>query len=128
MWELRNSLSSETLIIGNGDIKSLKEARALAKKTGLDGIMIGRGVLEDPWFFSENNPVVNERLSAIMDHVKVFERLNKSRNFNNVKKYFKGYITGFLGAKNLRDNLMRAKSIIEVESIINDFKNKYKKI
>lgn len=126
--ELRDSLSSETLIIGNGDIKSLKEARVLAKKTGLDGIMIGRGVLEDPWFFSENNPVVNERLSAIMDHVKVFERLNKSRNFNNVKKYFKGYITGFLGAKNFRDNLMRAKSVIEVESIINDFKNKYKKI
>jgi len=126
--KLRNSLSSETLIIGNGDIKSLKEAHALAKKTGLDGIMIGRGVLEDPWFFSENNPVINERLLAIMDHIKVFERLNKSRNFNNVKKYFKGYITGLLGAKNLRDNLMRAKSVIEVESIINDFKNKYKKI
>jgi nifR3 family TIM-barrel protein len=124
--KLRNNLSPKTLIIGNGDVKSLKEAHVLAEKTGLDGIMTGRGVLDNPWFFSEKSPLIKERLLAVINHAKVFVKLNKNGNFNNVKKYFKGYLSDFSGARSLRDSLMRVKSITELEEVINDFKNKYK--
>jgi nifR3 family TIM-barrel protein len=124
--KLRNRLSPGTLIIGNGDVKSLKEAHDLAKKTGLDGIMIGRGVLDNPWFFSEKSPLIKERLLAVINHAKALVKLNKSGNFNNVKKYFKGYLSDFSGARSLRDSLMRVKSITELKDVIDDFKRKYR--
>lgn len=49
---LRDKISPETLIIGNGDIKSMEEAGEKADKYGIDGVMIGRGVFGKPWFFA----------------------------------------------------------------------------
>jgi len=127
--KLRDRYAPETLIFGNGDVDSLSKARQLAKKTGLDGIMVGRGVLGNPWFFSERKPDLQERLSAIVEHAEIFEKLNKNnldkkgciKNFDNMKKYFKAYAKGFDGAKDLRDYLMEAKNIIEVKKIMKNF-------
>lgn len=128
--KLRDRYSPETLIFGNGGVKSLERARQLANKTGLDGIMVGRGVLGNPWFFSEKEPGVQERLDAIIEHIKIFEKLNKNhpdrngnvKNFNFLKKYFQSYATGFAGAKNLRECLMKAKNATEVKKIIKKWK------
>jgi len=127
--KLRDRLAPGTLIFGNGDVKSLERARSLAIKTGLDGIMIGRGVLENPWFFSEKSPKTKERLNFVIEHAKVFEKLNKHnldkkgnlKNFDSLKKYFKSYVAGFSGARDLRDHLMKTKSAVEVKTIIKDF-------
>jgi nifR3 family TIM-barrel protein len=138
--KLRDRLSPETLIFGNGDVKTLKEARQLAKKTGLDGIMVGRGVLANPWFFSENTsvrasvpigPAPPQRLAAVMEHAKLFEKLNKHKvdkkgqlkNFASVKKFFKAYVSGFDGAKDLRLKLFQCKSRKEVEKAVKDWKS-----
>jgi len=58
-WELmpeiikmRNEISPETLIIGNGDVESLEQAAEYSKKYGCDGVMIGRGIFGKPWFFA----------------------------------------------------------------------------
>jgi nifR3 family TIM-barrel protein len=130
--KLRNRYSPETLIFGNGGVESLERARFLAKKTGLDGIMIGKGVLNNPWFFSEREPDIRERLNAILEHNKIFEKLNKNnlnkegeiKNFNSTKKYLKAYAAGFNGAKGLRDRLMNAKNAAEVRKIIEYFLKK----
>src|SRR5215469_5026063 len=50
---MRNQMQSKTLIIGNGDVKSLSEARQKVADTGADGVMIGRGIFENPYLFSE---------------------------------------------------------------------------
>jgi tRNA-dihydrouridine synthase len=50
---LRDKISPEILIIGNGDVESLDEAKEKAKEYGVDGVMIGRGVFGKPWFFAE---------------------------------------------------------------------------
>jgi tRNA-dihydrouridine synthase len=59
-WELmpeiikmRDEISPETLIIGNGDVESLEQAVEYANKYGCDGVMIGRGIFGAPWFFAE---------------------------------------------------------------------------
>ena len=119
--KLRDRLAPETLIFGNGDVESLTQARDLSKKSGLDGIMIGRGVLENPWFFSKRSPNIRERLGSLVKHAEIFDKIGNPRNFNSIKKYFKGYITEFAGAKHLRDRLFRAKSTIEIKKITKDF-------
>ena len=48
---LRNELSSETLIIGNGDVLSLADATVKASTFGVDGVMVGRALFGNPWFF-----------------------------------------------------------------------------
>jgi nifR3 family TIM-barrel protein len=118
--KLRDKYAPETLILGNGDVESLPEARKLVKETGLDGIMIGRGILKNPWLFSERAPSVQERLDAVLEHAEIFE----SKNFDAIKKYFHAYVKNFKGAKELRDKLMKTKNKIEVKKITRDFLKK----
>jgi nifR3 family TIM-barrel protein len=115
--KLRDKYAPETLILGNGDVESLEQARKLVKETGLDGIMIGRGVLKNPWFFSERSPTVKERLSAVLEHAKIFD----GENFDAIKKYFHAYVKNFVGAKELREQLMKVKNAPEAKKIIKNF-------
>lgn len=131
--KLRNLYAPKTVILGNGDVKSLTEARSLAEKTGLDGTMIGRGTVGDPWFFSERSPTVPERLNAIIEHAEIFDGFHKKdmqknghyKQFDSLKKHFHAYAKGFKGAKNLRDCLMKTKNTAEVKEMIGIFLNKY---
>jgi len=50
--EIRDEMKVKTKIIGNGDVKDIKEGKRLAKETGCDGIMIGRAVFGNPWIFN----------------------------------------------------------------------------
>jgi nifR3 family TIM-barrel protein len=47
-----NLPQGRVLVIGNGDIKSIKEGKEKIKETGCDGVMVGRGVFGNPWFFA----------------------------------------------------------------------------
>ena len=115
--KLRDLHAPETLILGNGDVKSLAEAHQLAKENGLDGIMIGRALLGDPWFFSGRSPTIAEKLNAIIEHAKLY----KGEHFETLKKHFHAYTKGFRGAKDVREQLMKTKNINEVKKIIKDF-------
>ena len=115
---LRDLYSPTTLIIGNGDVKSLTQAYELAKESKIDGVMIGRATLGNPWFFSDKLPTTQERLKAIVEHVKLF---NDPKQFNVMKKHFHAYAKGFNGAKELRDKLMEVKNPLEVKKLMEEF-------
>lgn len=126
---LRDKISPETLIIGNGDVIDLEDAKEKVKKYGCDGIMIGRGVFGNPWFFSPGTQILNikEKLEVLLEHTRIFEHellLPKHKNFAVMKKHFKAYINGFPGAKELRTKLMETKNAKEVEKIVKDFLKK----
>ncbi|MDD2274481.1 MAG: tRNA-dihydrouridine synthase [Candidatus Pacebacteria bacterium] len=116
--KLRDLYAPETLIIGNGDVKSLKEAQKLAKENNLDGIMIGRATMGNPWFFSNKSPDTKERLNAIIEHIEI---VNDPKRFSQMKKHFHAYTKGFNGAKELRDSIMEAKNYSEVKKLIEKF-------
>lgn len=59
--ELRNAMKVKTLIIGNGDVKTRQEALEKAEKYKLDGIMIGRGIFDNPWIFNKKDEGWRER-------------------------------------------------------------------
>ena len=56
--KLRDKLAPETVVIGNGDVVSLADGREKAKESGCDGIMVGRAIFGNPWFFDERRQVV----------------------------------------------------------------------
>jgi nifR3 family TIM-barrel protein len=131
-WELMNSIvklrdeiSPETLIIGNGDISSIEEGRNKINKTGCDGVMIGRGIFGNPWLFTGkllSEISVKERLSVMLEHAKLFDKLlGDFKNFAIMKKHFKAYVSGWEGAKELRVKLMETNNIKEVDKIVKDY-------
>jgi len=112
------------LLIGNGDVKNIEDAKEKAKKYGCDGVMIGRGVFGNPWLFDEKKKEIRieEKLDALVEHTKLFEKeLSDFKNFDVMKKHFKAYVNDFKGAKELRIKLMETKNAKEVESIVKSF-------
>ncbi len=116
--QIRDKIAPYTLIIGNGDISNLDDAYSRADETCLDGVMVGRGVFGNPWFFSSKTPSKDDKLRALVEHTKLYERLIKHKPFAIMKKHFKAYVAGWDGAKNLRRKLMRAENYKNVEEII----------
>ncbi len=117
-----------TLIIGNGDVRSLEDAREKIEQSGVDGVMIGRGVFGNPWVFNEKVNIehvsVKERLELLCFHVDLFEKTwGISKQYQLLKKYFKIYVSGFEGASDLRGKLMETKSIEEARVVIKKIEN-----
>ncbi|MCX6784507.1 MAG: tRNA-dihydrouridine synthase [Candidatus Komeilibacteria bacterium] len=120
--ELTDS-KNRPLIFGNGDVTSLIQAKELAKQTGADGVMIGRGIFGNPWFFNPKKSLTSisleERFGVMLEHTFLFAKLlGQYKNFDIMKKHFKAYVSGFDGAKELRVKLMAAKTAQQVMAII----------
>ena len=118
---------SGVLILGNGDVKNLEEARARVAETGCDGVMIGRGIFGNPWLFDEKKKEVTteEKLRVMVEHTKLYEELFKDKkSFELMKKHYKAYIHGFPEAKELRVKLMNCHTALEVEKATEEFLKK----
>lgn len=55
--KLRDEISPETLILGNGDVLDLEDAKKKVIETGCDGVMIGRGIFGNPWLFKNKDKI-----------------------------------------------------------------------
>ncbi len=120
--EIRNQLSPSTLIIGNGDLVDIQDAKEKIKQSGADGAMLGRAIFGSPWLFSEKIPTFEEKLKVLIEHTLLFDEiLGNYKNFAIMKKHFKAYINGFDGASELRGKLMETSNALEVENIISKF-------
>ena len=116
--ELRNQYSPETKLLINGDIKDRKQALALFERfPNLDGFMIGRGVFENPYCFTDHAPTKAELLDLLHLHLSLYN----NSNFEPLKHYFKIYIRDFPGASDLRAQLMTCHSTDEALSFLQRF-------
>jgi tRNA-dihydrouridine synthase len=113
---LRDKLASETVIIGNGDAKNYAHAMELASSSGVDGVMIGRGIFHDLFAFdpspTEHTP--EQMLQILLQHLVLYEQWGSGKPFQVLKKFFKIYVAGWPGAADLRAQLMDATSPEEV--------------
>lgn len=125
------------VLIGNGDVKSREEGERLAEESGVDGIMIGRGVYGNPWVFGRaeremlntkrktgdafpaRRSVFNvqrsishlecDRMRALAELIVMYDGFwGDEKNFEVLKRFFKSYIHGFDGAKDVRNRMMDA--------------------
>lgn len=119
--ELKNTISPNTKLIINGDIKDHKEAEELHQKyPAVDGFMIGRGVFANPYCFTKHTPTREELLTLLNLHLDLFdtECEEKYHSFEPLKHFFKIYINNFPGASTLRSKLMETHSTAEVREIL----------
>ena len=130
--EIRDSLKSKTLIIGNGDALSLDDAREKAKLSGADGVMLGRAIFGNPWLFHRtkdlSNVSLDKRFTVMLEHTRLFEELLAHKNFAVMKKHFKAYVNGFDGAKELRAELMELSNVQQMAERIEIFMKTQKKL
>ena len=117
---LRDNISPNTLIIGNGDVASMADAKDKAKEFKCDGVMVGRGAFGNPWFFKDGyTPSVKEKLKVLIEHTELFvQKLADIKSLNIMKKHYKAYVNGFDGAKSLRVKLMDSSSVEEIKNHI----------
>jgi tRNA-dihydrouridine synthase len=124
---LRDRMQVPTVIVGNGDVESLAEAKARAAEFGVDGVMIGRGVFKNPWVFNREKSGLygealadrEERIRLLRWHVGNYQRLlGAEARFDPLKRFFKIYIQSFAGAGELREELMSCKSFEDFFSLM----------
>lgn len=112
----------QTLIVGNGDVKDIADARAKAVEIKCDGIMLGRAIFGNPWLFVNSNELANskdEKIQALLEHMVLFdELLGDTVNYATMKKHFKAYISGWDGAKELRIRLMETEDAPQARTLI----------
>jgi len=55
---LRDKIAPQTVVIGNGDVTSLADGKMKAAQSGVDGVMVGRALFGNPWFFDERRAII----------------------------------------------------------------------
>lgn len=122
--KLRNSMGSKTLIHGNGDVMTYEDGLSKAEQYGVEGVMVGRGIFGNPWFFNKNisEKSPEERLGLLWNHASLFTRTwENEKNFAILKRFFKIYTSGFYGAAHIRAQLMETNSLEEVRRVLEDY-------
>jgi tRNA-dihydrouridine synthase len=129
--KLRDELGKKTLLVGNGDVQNRAHGTQLAEESGLDGIMIGRGVFKDPFCFDPQSPwateSADEKIQLYITHVERFTQTwqNRERNFQSLKRFCKVYIGGFDGASELRERVMSTNAGDELIAVLQDARALY---
>lgn len=129
---LKSKIAPQTVIVGNGDVETKAQGIELAKKYGLDGIMIGRGVFHNPYVFDEKidygSQTKEERIELLKKHLNLFEKTwqnvhpiserGYAKSYPPLKRFFKIYVQGFDGAAELREKLMLTENLDEAKDVL----------
>ncbi|AVQ34926.1 tRNA dihydrouridine synthase [Staphylococcus kloosii] len=123
--KLRDEVAPDTLLTINGDIPDRQVGLELAEKYGIDGVMIGRGIFNNPFAF-EKEPrehTSKELLDLLRLHLTLFNKYSKeeTRQFKSLRRFFKIYVRGIRGASELRHKLMSTETTDQARGLIDDF-------
>lgn len=125
-------------IIGNGDIKSGPDAYELLNKYGVDGLMIGRAAVGNPWIFRDiknylqtgntaSTPSLEERISVCTEHIIHSCKIKgEKRAIPEMRKHYSGYFRAVADFKETKMQLLNAKAIEEILEILSKFALRYK--
>lgn len=107
------------ILLGNGGVKTLDEAKEKSKKFGLDGVLIGQAALGNPWVFKEDFRHTNEELfKTILRHSQLAFDFYGEKSFISVRKHLGWYSRNLPNAKKLRINLLQTKTPQEIKKIL----------
>jgi len=136
--EIKNNPRMHIPIIGNGDIKSGADALEVKNKYGVDGIMIGRATIGNPWIFKEikqyltgnTAPLIigiDERIDICKEHIeRSLVWKGHIRGINEMRKHYNNYFKGLRDFKKFKMNLMICKEPDCLFEILNDMRHFYK--
>lgn len=120
-------------VIGNGDLFTPKDALTMIEVTGCDGVMIGRGLLGNPWLLRETvaylqgeppplGPSLKERFALLRRHLYwAVEFKGKERGRREMRKHLGWYIKGLPGAARIRERINRTGSMEELLLVLESY-------
>mgnify|MGYP005771294365 FL=1 len=122
-------------VIGNGDIRGKEDAVRMFEETNVDGIMIGRASIGNPWIFEKvvnylsgnmQRSVTNEeRLNVILEHINLeIQEKGESTAIKEMRKHLAYYIRNTKDASKLREKINKIDNKKELVDCLNEyFKN-----
>jgi len=128
-----------TLVLGNGDLTSLAMAAEKIRLSGVDGVLIGRGAMGNPWIFSNKDklkdyleakrsdpppdlvPDLETRFEVMLEHSRLFESVKGHARFAAMRKHFAFYCKGMPRAAELRNRMFQTKDSGQVEKNISEY-------
>lgn len=120
-------------VIGNGDIKSAQDA--LDKLQNLDGVMVGRGTMGNPWLMAEivaafegteyeAPQTFEERVPTYLRHCELnVETKGEKRGMMEMRKHLASALKGFPGARDFRARVVRVETLAEAKEIFEEILN-----
>lgn len=128
--EVKNNPRMHIPVIGNGDILTAEDAKEKIIKFGVDGIMIGRGAIGNPWIFREvkhfletgeklPSPTIRERVNICRRHLEksIAWKGEKKAIFEMRSQYGK-YFKGYKNIKPYRMKLVTLTSLNEINTVL----------
>jgi len=138
--EVKNNPRMKIPIFGNGDIDTPEKARIIRDEFGLDGAMIGRAAIGNPWFFNEvksylkdktivANPSINERVEAARSHLKMaIDWKGETLGVLETRRHYSNYFKGIPDFKKYRTKMVTSDLSNEVFSVFDEIYEKFKSI
>lgn len=138
-WRLIKKVKDSVSIpvIGNGDVTTPELAKKMLYETGCDAVMIGRGVLGNPWLIREcveyldtgkydNNITLEERINMLKKHYELLKN-DKEEHIAllEIRSHAIWYLKGLKGNNIVRNKLCKATSSDEIFYILEEYKNNY---
>ncbi len=117
-------------VIGSGDIFAPQDALAMFRETGCAAVMVGRGVLGNPWLFTGIRvlleegkalppPTVKERVAMALRHMELLVELKGEKTgVREMRKHASWYVKGLTGAAQIRREICRANSREEMQEVL----------
>lgn len=124
-------------VIANGDVKTPEAAAEALRRTGCDGLMVGRGALGNPWVFRRMEhylrtgellpePTIVEKLEGAKLHAELLrEILGEKRAAKEMRGHLVWYLKGMPGAPALRNRLMTTRSVDEIREVLDEARSRY---
>lgn len=137
-WEWLRRIKKESGIriplIGNGDASSPEKIMQMFDDTGVDGVMIGRGAIGNPWIFRDAKvymetgelpppPLWDERMQVVAEHLTLkCEWLGETKGVLEMRRMYGGYFKGFRNASRLRQLIIEQTTRDGVMEVLLNFR------
>ena len=120
-------------VIGNGDITDIYSAKKMLDETGCDLIMIGRGVLGNPWLIKQinayledgiilDNPTPIEKIDMCLEHLNnLYQLKDEKLAVLEIRNHIAWYLKGLKGSQDVKKQIFQCKTKDEFLKILNDF-------
>lgn len=122
-------------VIGNGDIVDIYSAKKMIDETGCDLVMIGRGVLGNPWLIKQINayledgvvleePSFIEKIDMCLEHLNnLYELKNEKLAVLEIRNHIAWYLKGMPNSNEIKNKIFLQKNISVIIEILNEYKN-----
>ncbi len=135
-WSIIKAVKDCVLIpvIGNGDVKTPEDAKRMLEETGCDAVMIGRGVLGNPWLIKntvsyldtgsyDNDITVDDKIEMILHHLDYLSHLkNEHIATLEIRNHIGWYLKGVPGGTVVKNKIYQTSNIRDIISILSTFK------